>query len=177
MASFLTRFTTAKIQPARGSVSEPAGADARALQAKLSAALSEIQPSPGSDADLLALYRRYREARKDMHKVFAERTSSDAEADQIMGRCDALLKDIAKMQARTLRGFGAKMDALRSCKCPVLEQACPQESDAMLLQSIVADSYWLFGAGDAIVSEGTEENEAEDDPSPEAHIQCAGSRP
>src|SRR5262245_28155278 len=145
MASFLARFTTTKAQPVPDLAPEPAGADARALQAKLSAALSEIAPSPDPDAVLLALYDRYREARKDMHKVFAERVSSDAEAWHILGRCDALLKDIAKMQARTLRGFGAKMDALRTSKCPALEKTCPQESDAMLLQSIVADSYWLFG--------------------------------
>ncbi|WP_119270030.1 hypothetical protein [Taklimakanibacter deserti] len=148
MASFLARFTTAKTQPVPDVIPEPAGADARALQAKLTAALGDLERSSDADADadLLALYGQYREARKDMHKVFAERVDSDAEADLIVGRRDALLREIAKMPAKTLRGFGAKMEVLRSCECPALEKACPQEPDAILLQSIVADSYWLFSA-------------------------------
>ena len=141
MPSFLARFTAAKTEPIHDSASEPAGADARALQAKLSAALSEIRPSPDPDAVLLALYGRYCEARKDMHKVFAERICSDAEADHILGRCDAILKDIARMRAKTLRGLGAKLDVLQNCECSALEKICPQESDVILLQSIVADSY------------------------------------
>jgi hypothetical protein len=157
MASFLARFTTAKVQPIHDSVSEPVGVDARGLQAKLTAAHGDVEPSPDPDADLLTLYGRYQEARKDMHKVFAERVCSDAEADHILGRCDAILKDIAKMRAKTLRGFGAKMDVLRNCECSVLEKICPQEADAILLQSIVADSYWLFGAGASTASEEREE--------------------
>jgi hypothetical protein len=156
MASFPARFTTAKVQPIHASASEPVGVDARALQDKLTAPLSDVEPSPDPDADLLILYGRYREARKDMHKVLAERVCSDAEADHILSRCDAILKDIAKTSAKTLRGFGAKLDVLRNCECSVLEKICPQESDAILLQSIVADSYWLFGAGDTMVSEERE---------------------
>lgn len=173
MASFLAGFkaATAKILPAPAPVSEPARADARGLQAKLTAALSDVAPSPDPDADLLALYGRYREARKDMNKVFAERVSSDAEADLILGRCNAMLKDIAKMPARTLRGFGAKMEALRTCECSVLEKICPQEPDAILLQSIVADSYWLFSVEETTVSQECAGNEAEDDASTEARTQ------
>ena len=104
------------------------------------------------DADLLILYRRYREARKEMHKVFAERVCSDTEADLVINRCDAILRDIAKMHATTLRGFGAKMDVLRSCECTALERVDPQNSDEVLLRSIVADSYRLFGAGEELVS-------------------------
>ncbi len=159
MASFLARFTTAKIQPADDSVSEPPGGDARALQAKLTAALSEIETSPDPDAGLLALYDRYREARKDMHKVFAERVSSDAEAGLILGRCEAILRDIAKTPAKTLRGFGAKLEVLRNCECPALEKVCPQEPDAILLQSIVADGYWLFSTEDSKLPEGKKEDE------------------
>lgn len=106
-----------------------------------------------------------------MHKVFAERVHSDAEADLILARCDALLRDIAKMPANTPRGFGAKMEVLRSCECSVLEKACPQESDAILLQSIVSDSYRLFGAGDSLVPEEREENEAGNGASMEARAQ------
>lgn len=93
-----------------------------------------------------------------MHKVFAERVHSDAEADLILARCDAILRDIAKMPAKTPQGFGAKMEVLRSCGCSVLEKVCPQEPDAILLQSIVSDSYRLFGAGDSVVSEEPAEN-------------------
>ncbi|MGE0240680.1 MAG: hypothetical protein AB7F09_28220 [Parvibaculaceae bacterium] len=153
MASFLARFTTAKIQPVSETVPQSAGADARALQAKLTTALSEIEPSADPDAGLLALYERYREARTETHKVFAGRVSSDAEADLILGLRDAILRDIAKMPAKTLRGFGAKMDVLRHCECSALEKICPEEPDAILLQSIVADSYWLFSVEGAIVSE------------------------
>jgi|GEM_PF-4919147 len=163
MASFLARFTTANIQPVPDAIPEPAGADARALQAKLAAALADAERSSDADAGLLALYGQYREARKDMHKVFAERVSSDAEADLIVGRRDALLREIAKTPAKTLRGFGAKMEVLRSCECPALEKACPEEPDAILLQSIVADSYWLFSAGEVTKPR----NEAKDDASTE----------
>jgi hypothetical protein len=104
------------------------------------------------DADLLILYRRYREARQEMHKVFAERVCSDAESVLLIKRCDAILRDIAKMDATTLRGFGAKMDVLRSCECTALERVSPQDSDEVLLQSIVADSYRLFGAGEELAS-------------------------
>jgi hypothetical protein len=153
MATFLARFATAAatIQSAPDAASEPIGVDARALQARLAEALSDAQPS--ADADLLTLYLRYREARQEMHKVFAGRVESEAEADLMIGRCDAILREIAKKPAATLRGFGAKMDVLRSCECTALERACPQNSDEILLQSIAADSYRLFGAGEALLSE------------------------
>lgn len=152
MATFLARFATAAatIRSAPGAASEPIGVDARALQARLAEALSDAQPS--ADADLLTLYGQYREARKEMHKVFAGRVDSAAEADLIIGRCDAILREIAKMPAATLRGFGAKMDVLRSCECAALERACPQKSDEILLQSIAADSHRLFGAGETLLS-------------------------
>jgi hypothetical protein len=160
MATFLARFATAAatIQSVPDAVPEPAGVDARGLQAKLTAALSDVRQSPDPDADLLTLFQRYQEARKEMHKVFAERVSSAAEADLVIGRCDAILREIAKIRATTLRGFGAKMDVLRSCECSALEKADPRKSDEVLLQSIAADSYWLFGAGEALVSEETKKD-------------------
>jgi hypothetical protein len=141
-------------------VPQSAEADARALQTRLTAELSDVRRSPDPDAYLLTLYGRYREARKEMHKVFAERVSSDAEADLIIGRCDAIVRDIARMRATTLRGFGAKMDVLRNCECSALEKACPQKSDEILLQSIAADSYRLFGSGEALVSEVADDTRA-----------------
>jgi hypothetical protein len=176
MASFLAAFkaATAKPQPVPEAVSEPVGVDARALQAKLTAALGDVGQSPDPDAELLTLHARYREARKEMHKVFAERVSSDAEADLILGRCNAILRDIARMRAQTPRGLGAKLDVLRNCECSALEKICPQESDAVLLQSIVADSYWLFGAGAGMVSEERERNEAKADGSSESRARRNG---
>ena len=154
MASFLAGLAAAatKVEPLPDILSKPVGA--RALQAKLTTELGGVESSP--DADLLALYRRYQEARKDMHKVFAERVHSNAEADAIIALRDAILGEIAKMRATTLRGFGAKMDVLRSCGCAALEIVCPTNSSEMLLQSVAADSYWLFGAGDVLLS-GEEE--------------------
>lgn len=155
MATFLARRAAAATttQPVSDAVPKAVDADARILQAKVAAALGDARHSPDPDADLLALYRQYREARKDMHKVFAGRICSEAEGDLVISRCHAILREIAKMPATTLRGFGAKMDVLRNCECSALEKVCPRSSDEILLQSIAVDSYRLFGSGDALASE------------------------
>lgn len=153
MATFLARFSraAAPIQPASETAQEPAGDDARGLQARLAEALRDAQPK--ADIYLLNLYQRYRETRQELHRVYAGRADSETEAKRIMGRRDDLLRQIAKMPATTLRGFGAKMDVLRNCECAALEKACPQNADEMLLQSIAADSYKIFGSGDALLAE------------------------
>lgn len=150
MASFLAGLAAAArtVKPLPDTLSEPVGA--RALQAKLATELGGVESPP--DTDLLALYREYRQARKDMHKVFAERVESSAEADAVIAHRDALVREIAKMPATTLRGFGAKMDVLGSCGCAALESVCPTNSGEMLLQSVAADGYRLFGASDAPLS-------------------------
>lgn len=150
MASFLAaRDTAVTVEPPDAS-RDPFGA--RALQARLTEELSE--PAPASDDELLALYRQYREARKEMHRVFADRCDSDAEAQALTARRDALVRSIATMPATTPRGFGIKMDVLRSSGCAALETACPQNPGDLLLQSIASNSYWIFGADDALLSQG-----------------------
>ena len=148
MASFLAglKAATAKAQPPQQDLRETISADARAMQSKLATALVNVAQSADADADLLSLYARYREARGDLHKVLAERASSDAEAGLILHRRDAIVRDIANMPAKSLRGFAAKMDVLRTCGCPALEKVCPLEPDILVLQSLAADSYWLFEA-------------------------------
>lgn len=44
------------------------------------------------------------------------------------------------------------MDILRSSGCAALEIVCPENPGDLLLQSVAADSYSLFGALDAILS-------------------------
>lgn len=150
MASFLAGIAaaTSKVEPLPDTFSDPKGA--RALQARLASELGAVEAS--SDAGLFDLCRQYREARKDMHKVFAERCASSAEADDLAARRDALLREIARTRATTLNGFGAKMDILRSSGCAALEMACPDNPGDMLLQSVATDSYSLFGALDTILS-------------------------
>jgi hypothetical protein len=150
MASFLAGIAaaTSKVEPLPDTFSDPKGA--RALQARLATELGAVEAS--SDTGLFDLCREYREARKDMHRVFAERCTSGAEADALTARRDALLREIAKTRATTLNGFGAKMDILRSSGCAALETACPENPGDMLLQSVAADGYGLFGALDAILS-------------------------
>jgi hypothetical protein len=149
MASFLAARGAAVTAELPDTLPDPVGA--RALQARLTTELSG--PAPASDAELLALYREYRQARKEMHRVFAERCDSDIEARALTARRDALVRTIATMRAATPRGFGIKMDVLRSCGCAALETVCPQSAGDLLLQSIASDSYWLFGAGDALLSQ------------------------
>jgi hypothetical protein len=89
-----------------------------------------------------------------MHRVFAERCESEVEAQALTARRDDLVRAIANMRATTSRGFGIKMDVLRSCGCVALEIACPQNAGDLLLQSIASDSHWIFGADDELVSRG-----------------------
>lgn len=150
MASFLARPAAAAATVELPEVlSESVGI--RALQERLATEMGRAEPA--SDADLLALYRQYHEARKETHRVFAERCDSRAEADALIARRDGLLRQIATIRATTPRGFGVKMDVLRSCGCAALEVVCPENPGDILLQSVAADSYWLFGPNDPVLSE------------------------